>query len=79
VRARGRQRFETLLKDYRDVPKQGTTYGELADAHLHPLASADLAIGNPAPEITGTGVDGKPLKLSDYRGKVVVLDFWGFW
>lgn len=33
----------------------------------------------PAPEITGVDVDGKEFKLSDYRGKVVVLDFWGFW
>jgi hypothetical protein len=24
-------------------------------------------------------LDGKPLRLSDYRGKVVVLDFWGHW
>jgi len=26
-----------------------------------------------------TGQDGVPFKLSEYRGKVVVLDFWGFW
>ena len=36
-------------------------------------------IGRPAPEIDGTDVEGKPFKLSDYRGKVVALDFWGFW
>jgi hypothetical protein len=38
-----------------------------------------LAIGQPAPEIVGHDIDGKPLKLSDYRGKVVLLDFWGNW
>jgi cytochrome oxidase Cu insertion factor (SCO1/SenC/PrrC family) len=32
-----------------------------------------------APEIAGEDVDGKEFKLSDYRGKVVVLSFWGFW
>ena len=36
-------------------------------------------IGKAAPEITGADVDGKPLKLSDYKGKVVLLDFWGDW
>lgn len=32
-----------------------------------------------APELTGTSVEGKKLKLSDYRGKVVVLNVWGSW
>ena len=32
-----------------------------------------------APEIEGVDIDGKKFKLSDYRGKVVVLDFWGNW
>jgi cytochrome oxidase Cu insertion factor (SCO1/SenC/PrrC family) len=38
-----------------------------------------LAVGQAAPEIEGTDLDGVPFKLSDYRGKVVVLDFWGHW
>ncbi len=37
------------------------------------------AVGQPAPEIAGPAIDGKPLKLSDYRGKVVALVFWGSW
>lgn len=32
-----------------------------------------------APEISGPDIDGKDFKLSDYRGKVVMLDFWGNW
>ena len=32
-----------------------------------------LSIGKPAPEIDGVHLDEKPMKLSDYRGKVVVL------
>jgi thiol-disulfide isomerase/thioredoxin len=42
-------------------------------------ARRELAIGKLAPEIVGTDVDGKPLKLSDHRGKVVVLVFWASW
>ena len=38
-----------------------------------------LSIANIAPEITGETVDGKPLKLSDFRDKVVVLSFWATW
>jgi thiol-disulfide isomerase/thioredoxin len=33
-------------------------------------------IGTPAPEIDGEDFDGKRVKLSDYRGKVVVVVFW---
>ncbi len=36
-------------------------------------------VGNLAPEIEGADLDGVPFKLSDYRGKVVMLDFWGDW
>jgi peroxiredoxin len=32
-----------------------------------------------APEIEGEDINGKSFKLRDYRGKVVVLDFWGHW
>lgn len=35
--------------------------------------------GAPVPELSATTLDGAPARLSDYRGKVVVLDFWGFW
>ncbi|MCK5942658.1 MAG: redoxin domain-containing protein [Planctomycetes bacterium] len=38
-----------------------------------------LQVGMVAPDIAGEDLDGKPFKLSDYRGKVVVLDFWGDW
>jgi hypothetical protein len=33
-------------------------------------------VGSPAPEIQGVDADGVAFKLSDYRGKVVLLDFW---
>jgi cytochrome oxidase Cu insertion factor (SCO1/SenC/PrrC family) len=39
----------------------------------------DLEVGKKAPEIKGETVDGKPMKLSDYQGKVIVLDFFGDW
>jgi hypothetical protein len=38
-----------------------------------------LRVGKEAPEIKGADLDGKEFKLSDYRGKVVLLDFWGDW
>lgn len=36
-------------------------------------------VGNIAEEIVGQDMDGVEFRLSDYRGKVVVLSFWGDW
>jgi cytochrome oxidase Cu insertion factor (SCO1/SenC/PrrC family) len=33
-------------------------------------------VGSAAPEIQGIDADGVAFKLSDYRGKVVLVDFW---
>ncbi len=60
-----------------------------ADARTHPAARAmlatsrrvvrTLAIGKTAPDIIGPDLDGATLRLSDYRGKVVVVVFSGDW
>jgi hypothetical protein len=59
--------------DYRN----GETLGDVAKRNLFELR--DLAIGKPCPEIKGTDADGVAFNLSDYKGKVVFIDFWGFW
>ncbi|OJU64233.1 MAG: hypothetical protein BGO01_19120 [Armatimonadetes bacterium 55-13] len=38
-----------------------------------------LAAGSPAPDFTADKWGGGSLKLSDYKGKVVILDFWATW
>ena len=64
-------------------------YGEMEDPNLgHTLADTaraardelhNITVGKQAPEIEGKDADGEPLKLSDYRGKVVLLNFCGDW
>jgi predicted Zn finger-like uncharacterized protein len=44
-----------------------------------PAAGTGIRVGQQAMEIDGEDIDGHRFKLSDYRGKVVVLDFWGDW
>ena len=38
-----------------------------------------LVVGNRAPDFSVKDINGKTHRLSDYRGKVVLVDFWGTW
>lgn len=64
--------LEELAKEAGD-----TAAGKRAASKLFELAN--LQIGMTAPDIVAADMDGKDFKLSSFRGKVVVLDFWGFW
>ena len=46
-----------------------------------PIWSAILtrSVHQPAPDVAFATLDGHPLRLSDLRGNVVVLNFWGVW
>ena len=51
----------------------------LSDPKPNPPGESSPLIGQTAPDIDGADVDGRRLRLSDYRGQVVVLHFWGHW
>ncbi len=75
-----REAEELLVKvaaEFKELEHRRGSLGAAAEADLFELRS--LQIGKVAPEIEGEDVDGVKFKLSDYRGKVVVIDFWGFW
>ncbi len=42
-------------------------------------ATAAVAVGSTAPEISYPGPDGKTVSLSAFRGKYVLVDFWASW
>jgi len=43
------------------------------------MAKLNIKLGSLAPEFSVTTLTGKSLKLSDYSGKFVFIDFWGSW
>jgi peroxiredoxin len=83
--------FERVVSEYADIPyvvgvggpwterslARKRTLGQEVKASLD--AARILAVGMPAPGIDAPCLDGMTRKLSDYRGKVVVLVFWGSW
>ncbi len=65
-----------------NFPESPTT--KMLVGHVKKLAAQKktnekIGPGKPAPEIIVTGVDGKELKLSDLKGKVVLIDMWASW
>ena len=77
VAAQADTAFSRVAEQYPLVKNGATTLGEQVKGELFELRH--LAHGKVAPEIEGDDVEGRKLKLSDYRGKVVVLTFWGDW
>ncbi len=74
--------YERTVKEFSDLvvdpgTKRASTLGKQAAAAL--FAMRNLSVGSTMPEIEGVDMDEVAFKLSDYRGKVVLLDFWGNW
>jgi len=81
-----REKRNGSVEDKRRGAELSAAARELAVGHplgvrmAGPKFFADnLKVGQTVPELEGVDTEGQPLRLSDYRGKVVVLEFWGFW
>jgi hypothetical protein len=72
TKAEGEKLLQTVAAEF---PK--SAWGTLAKGMF--ITEADLEVGKPAPDFYGESIDGFGFNLSDYRGKVVLLDFYGFW
>lgn len=74
-----RAAYDRLAKEFKDVPMPygNQTFGDLAGGWI--FVKENLAIGKAPPDFETVDENGVKWKLSDYRGKVVVIDFWGEW
>lgn len=74
----GRAALERLQRDFAGVKdKRGLEFAKVAAGTL--FEYDNLRIGRVAPDFEAVDENGVKFKLSDYRGKVVVIDFWGYW
>ena len=71
------QVYTQMLKTLPNIEVDESTTKKIAERAL--FAIRHLSVGKTAPEITGQDVYGLPMKLSEFRGKVVMLSFWGHW
>ncbi|PAE22860.1 MULTISPECIES: TlpA disulfide reductase family protein [Bacillaceae] len=69
---------KTILKEQGVVEQAGQMqkYDKIEDPEDLPIG---LEKGNLAPDFQLTDMEGNPVKLSDYRGKAVLLNFWASW
>lgn len=75
VRSEIDQLFQQAIEKYADIKlPSGGTVGEKARAELFELRH--LNVGDVAPDIVGVDQEGQTFRLTDYRDKVVLLDFW---
>lgn len=59
---------------------QQTKYGRSIAAWIEKKANAKPVVADTSTKNFSTvDIDGKPLRLTDFRGKYVLLDFWGSW
>ena len=49
------------------------------DSFYHPSSGTQLAKSLPAPNFSLPGLDGQMVSLTDYKGKVVLLNIWATW
>lgn len=72
LKKQAEQRFRTVAKEFPD-----TKAAKRAKSFLFEIEH--LQVGMKAPEIVGRDEQEREVKLSQFAGQVVVLDFWGFW
>jgi peroxiredoxin len=75
--AEAERAFEQVRDRYAGVRDADGPLAEAAGRALYEMRN--LAVGKPAPDVAGHDMDGRPLRLSEYRGRVVVLTFWATW
>ncbi len=77
LRGESEKLFERVVEKYGNSPHP--THGTLEKfARRHLLAMRKPAdVNGVAPPISGEDIAGKKMRLSDFKGKVVLLDFWG--
>lgn len=69
--------LDELKELYNALTPEVKSYAEEAAKEI--AAQEAVQPGNPAPDLIGLNPDGREIKLSDLKGKTVLIDFWATW
>jgi peroxiredoxin len=73
-------KYEQQLVAYSDAIKDEFKDNPAVRTFVRQMeAVKPVSVGHKAPDFIIAGIDGKEVKLSDYKGKYVMLDFWASW
>ncbi|MFA6084710.1 redoxin domain-containing protein [Mucilaginibacter sp.] len=75
-------KYEQQLIAYADDVRDNGALNKNPVVHSFVAAMAKakpLSVGHPAPDFTISSIDNKRIRLSDYKGKYVMIDFWASW
>jgi thiol-disulfide isomerase/thioredoxin len=73
------KRMKTTYPDLKLTTEYEGVVSQIETQMKQEQAAQTIQVGMPAPDIALPGPDGKVRKLSDYKGKVVLIDFWASW
>ena len=64
--------YQAVIAEYPKTPQAKEAEGNLLELET-------LNLGQPAPLFASRGANGDPVSLADFKGKVVLLEFWASW
>jgi peroxiredoxin len=76
---KGVELLKQLQADFPNTTQAKRVAAMLKSIEATNAAQAALALGKTFPEFNEKDLDGKPLSIANYKGKVVLIDFWATW
>jgi thiol-disulfide isomerase/thioredoxin len=62
-----------------EVIEENNTTSKETQTPTDQASETDLQVGKESPDFTLQNLEGEEVSLSDYRGKIVILNFWATW
>ncbi|MDQ8185656.1 TlpA disulfide reductase family protein [Pelagicoccus sp. SDUM812002] len=79
LRLSGDYRLDELAEQVKSFSARHGDIGATRSLQRRIKTARDVALGNTAPELEGNNLKGETVRLSDFRGRYILVDFWASW